>query len=135
MCWNAASLPRRFELSGEQDAIHQVVGAYYEAFARDPAAAAAFYGEPALIVLPNEILTLATRGDVEAFLAKLLGSLKPLGYSSTSPTRQDAKFDNRTVLHGRNSNENRWDRIAKGRVHLPASQRRCWVENQRSDRN
>ena len=37
MCWNAASLPRRFELSGEQDAIHQVVGAYYEAFARDPA--------------------------------------------------------------------------------------------------
>ena len=44
MCWNAASLPRRFELSGEQDAIHQVVGAYYEAFARDPAAAAAFYG-------------------------------------------------------------------------------------------
>ena len=70
MCWNAASSPRRFELSGEQDAIHQFVGAYYEAFARDPAAAAAFYGEPTLIVLPNEILTLATRGDVEAFLVK-----------------------------------------------------------------
>ena len=126
MCWNAASLPRRFELSGEQDAIHQVVGAYYEAFARDPAAAAAFYGEPALIVLPNEILTLATRGNVEAFLAKLLGSLKPLGYSSTRLS---------VPRVGRNSNENRWDRIAKGRVHLPASQRRCWVENQRSDRN
>jgi hypothetical protein len=44
-------------LSGEQDAIHKVVGAYYDAFARDPEAAAAFYGEPTLIVLPNEILT------------------------------------------------------------------------------
>ena len=97
MCWNAASLPRRFELSGEQDAIHQVVGAYYEAFARDPAAAAAFYGEPALIVLPNEILTLATRGDVEAFLAKLLGSLKPLGYSSTRLSVPRVKMLNSTT--------------------------------------
>jgi hypothetical protein len=70
-------------LSDEKYAIHQVVRGYYDAFARDPAAAAAFYGEPTLIVLPNEVLALATHSDIEAFLAKLLGSLKLLGYSST----------------------------------------------------
>ena len=68
---------------GEKDAIHQVVSGYYDAFARDPAAAAAFYGEPTLIVLPTEVLMMPTRKDVEAFLAKLLGSIKPLGYSNT----------------------------------------------------
>src|SRR5262249_53470763 len=76
-------IAEEFELSDERDAIHQAVGAYYDAFARDPAAAAAFYGEPALIVLPNEILSLATHGEVEAFLTKLVGSLRTLGYSST----------------------------------------------------
>jgi ketosteroid isomerase-like protein len=70
-------------LSDEKYAIHQVVRGYYDAFARDPAAAAAFYGEPTLIVLSNEVLALATHSDIEAFLAKQLGSLKPLGYSST----------------------------------------------------
>jgi ketosteroid isomerase-like protein len=67
----------------EKNAIHQVISGYYDAFARDPAAAAAFYGEPTLIVFPNEVFALVTRGDVEAYLAKLLGSLKTLGYSGT----------------------------------------------------
>jgi ketosteroid isomerase-like protein len=71
------------ELSDEKDAIHQVVSGYFDAFARDPAAAATFYGEPTLFVLPSEVLALATRSDVEAFLAKLLESLKSLGYSRT----------------------------------------------------
>src|SRR5262245_21088716 len=101
MCCHRAPLPRGVELSDERDVIHQVVGAYYDAFARDPAAAAAFYGEPTLIVLPNEILTLATRGDVEAFLSKLLASLKPLGFSSARLSAPRVKMLNlTTALYG-----------------------------------
>jgi ketosteroid isomerase-like protein len=84
-------------LSDEKDAIHQVVSGYFDAFARDPAAAAAFYGEPTLIVLPNEVLALATRSDVEGFLAKLLESLKPLGYSRTKLDAPRVKMLNATT--------------------------------------
>jgi hypothetical protein len=94
---NAASWPRRFELSDEKEAIHQVVSSYFDAFARDPAVAASFYGEPTLIVLSSEVLTLATRGDVEAFLTKLLGSLKPLGYSHTKLDVPHVKMLNSTA--------------------------------------
>jgi hypothetical protein len=66
-------------------------------FARDSAGAAAFYGEPTLIVLPTEVLALPTRKDVEAFLAKLLGSLKPLGYSSTKLSDWRIKILNPTT--------------------------------------
>ena len=125
-------------MSDEKDAIHQVVSSYFDAFARDPATAAAFYGEPTLFVLPNEVLALATRSNVEAFLAKLLESLKSLGYSRTKLDVPRIKMLNSTtaaIQHGRNSIENRRDGIAAGRFHLPASQRWCRVENQRSDRN
>jgi hypothetical protein len=74
-------------LPDEKEAIHQVVGAYFDAFARDPAVAAAFYGEPTLIVLPNEVRALATRSDVEAFLAKLLGQFAAV-QSAASPCRR-----------------------------------------------
>jgi hypothetical protein len=84
-------------LSDEKDAIHQVVSGYFDAFARDPAAAAAFYGEPTLIVLPNEVLALATRSDVEGFLAKLLESLKPLGYARTKLDAPRVKMLNATT--------------------------------------
>jgi hypothetical protein len=65
----------------EKDAIQKVISGYYDAVSRDPAEAASFYGEPTMMVLPNEVFTLSKRGDVEGFLAKLLGGLKPLGYS------------------------------------------------------
>ena len=84
-------------MSDEKDAIHQVVRGYFDAFARDPAAAAAFYGEPTVIVLPNEVLALATRSDVEGFLAKLLESLKPLGYSRTKLDAPRVKILNATT--------------------------------------
>ena len=88
-------------MSDEKDAIHQVISGYFDAFARDPAAAAAFYGEPTLIVLPNEVLALATRSDVENFLAKLLESLKPLGYSRTKLDAPRVKMLNATTaLYG-----------------------------------
>jgi ketosteroid isomerase-like protein len=81
----------------EKDAIHQVVSGYYDAFARDSAAAAAFYGEPTLIVLPNQVIILATRPDVEAFLAKSLASLKPLGYSYSKVVDPRTKLLNATT--------------------------------------
>jgi ketosteroid isomerase-like protein len=65
----------------EKDAIHKVLSGYYDSFGRDSAAASAFYGEPTLIVLPNQVVMLSTRADVEAFFEKFVASLKPSGYS------------------------------------------------------
>jgi hypothetical protein len=42
-------------------AIHQAVRGYYDAFAHDSVAAAQFFGEPTLIVLPKEVITLTNR--------------------------------------------------------------------------
>src|SRR5262245_59653534 len=53
--------------ASEGEAIHKVVSDYYSAFGRDSAAAAEFYGEPTLIVLPNQAIMLSKRTDVEAF--------------------------------------------------------------------
>jgi hypothetical protein len=63
--------------------IQNVMNAYFEAFAHDPAAASVFYGEPALIVTPTQVITLSKRADVEAVLDKTLRDLKILGYSHT----------------------------------------------------
>jgi hypothetical protein len=67
--------------ASEKGAIHKVVSEYYDAVSKSSAAAAAFYGEPTLMVPPNEVTVFSKRADVDAFLAKLLASLKPLGYS------------------------------------------------------
>ncbi len=67
--------------STDRDAIQQVMNGYYDAFGRDEAAAAAFYGEPTMIVLPNQIVALSKRTDVEAFFDKFVASLKPSGYA------------------------------------------------------
>jgi ketosteroid isomerase-like protein len=65
----------------ERDAIQEVMSGYYGAFGRDEAAAAAFFGEPTVIVLPNQVIALSKRADVEAFLAKFVASLKPTGFA------------------------------------------------------
>jgi ketosteroid isomerase-like protein len=65
----------------EKEAIQQVVSGYYDALSRGPTEAASFYGEPAVVVLPNEVLPLNKRADVEAFLTKLLSPFKSLGFS------------------------------------------------------
>jgi ketosteroid isomerase-like protein len=67
--------------ANEKDAIHKVISDYYDAVPRSSAAAAAFYGEPALLVLPNAISIFNKQADVEAFLANGLATLKPLGYA------------------------------------------------------
>jgi hypothetical protein len=88
--------------SSEEGTIHEVLAGYYDAFARDPVAAATYYGdEPTLIILPSEVLTLPTRKDAETFLAKVLGSLKTLGYSNTKLTAPRIKMLNpTTALYG-----------------------------------
>jgi ketosteroid isomerase-like protein len=65
----------------EKEAIQQFLSDYYDSLSRDPIEAAAFYGEPAIIVLPTDVLPLNKRADVEAFLTKLLSGFKPLGFS------------------------------------------------------
>jgi hypothetical protein len=65
----------------EEDAIHKIISDYYDAVPRSSAAAAAFYGEPTVIVLANEVIVYSKRADMEARLANGLARLKPLGYA------------------------------------------------------
>jgi ketosteroid isomerase-like protein len=74
--------------------IDSVMSAYFEAFAHDPAAASAFYGEPVLIVTPTQVITLAKRADVEAVLDKTLRDLKILGYSHTQMAESHTRMLN-----------------------------------------
>jgi hypothetical protein len=82
----------------EKDAIQKVVSDYYDAVPRSSAAAAAFYGEPTIMMLPTEVMVLSKRTDVEAFLAKLLAGLKPLGYSYSKLADSRTKLLNATTV-------------------------------------
>ncbi|OAF05689.1 hypothetical protein AYJ54_01960 [Bradyrhizobium centrolobii] len=81
----------------EKEAIHKVLSGYYDAFGRDSAAASAFYGEPTLIILPNDVVLLSTRADVEAFFDKFVASLKPSGYSHSKLGDHRVKLLNSTT--------------------------------------
>src|SRR5579862_2643935 len=67
--------------TADEDAIQQVVGGYFAAFAKDSAAASDFYGEPALIVRPTQVRALSTAAEVQGFLVEELARLKPQGYA------------------------------------------------------
>jgi hypothetical protein len=69
------------DLEHDENSIHQVITAYYDAFPRDPAMAATFYGEPAIFALGQGVFALTKRADVEAALASALSELKHRGYS------------------------------------------------------
>ena len=82
----------------EQEAIHKVLGGYYDAFGRDSAAASAsFYGEPTLIIRPNDVVLLTTRADVEAFFDKFVAGLKSSGYSHSKLGDHRVKLLNSTT--------------------------------------
>jgi hypothetical protein len=86
--------------SSERDAIQQLISGYYDAVGRDPAEAASFYGEPSMIVLPNDVLAMNNRFDVERFLANLVGSLRSLGYSHSKLNDPRIKFlNNNTAIY------------------------------------
>jgi hypothetical protein len=93
----AQTSPPATALTNERDAIQRVLSGYYDAFGRDPAEAASFYGEPTNVVLPTEVLTLNKRTDVQAFLANLLVPLKPLGYSYSKISDPRIKFLSETT--------------------------------------
>jgi hypothetical protein len=86
--------------SEDEDAVHEVVSQYYEAFVRDPKVAAGYYGEPSLIVLPDEVTSLSTRIDVEAFLKRARETLKARGYLTTEMHAARIKrLNNSTALY------------------------------------
>ncbi|WP_044542335.1 hypothetical protein [Bradyrhizobium sp. LTSP885] len=85
----------------ETDAIDAVVSGYYESFGRDSAAASALYGEPTLVITPNQIVLLSTRTDVEAFFDKVVAGLKRGGFShSTLSDRRIKLLTSTTALCG-----------------------------------
>jgi ketosteroid isomerase-like protein len=92
-----ATSPSTATSISEKDAIHAVLSGYYDAFGRDSAAASAFYGEPALVVLANQVVGLSTRADVEAFFDKFVASLKPSGFSHSKLADQHIKLLNSTT--------------------------------------
>jgi hypothetical protein len=79
----------------EKDTIHSVISGYYDT--RDSAAASAFFGEPALIVLPNQVVALSTRADVASFFDKLVASRKGSGYSHSKLGDHSVKLLNSTT--------------------------------------
>jgi hypothetical protein len=88
-------------MPNEADAIRPVILGYFEAFPRDSAAAAGFYGEPAFTVQPDSVVVLATRADVEKRSAFLLQQLKGRGYSTTKkPELRIRMLNARTALCG-----------------------------------
>lgn len=93
----AQTKPGTTILSNERDAIHKVISGYYDATSRSPAEGATFYGEPTLLVLPNQVTVLAKRSDVEEFLAKLVAGLKPLGFAYAKVVDPHIKFLNPTT--------------------------------------
>ena len=92
-----SSQERLSQFSGDESAIHGVVSEYYDAFVSDPTVAATYYGEPALIVLPNEVFSLGTRKEVEEFLRRGRSSLRALGYSHTRMAESRVKRLNETI--------------------------------------
>jgi ketosteroid isomerase-like protein len=93
----AQATPSTATSVSEKDAIHNVLSGYYDAFGRDSAAASAFFGEPTLIVLPNQVVMLSTRAEVEAFFDKLVTSLKASGYSHSKLGDHRVKLLNSTT--------------------------------------
>ena len=61
--------------ASDQEAIEAVLNGYYDAFGRDSAVSASFFGEPALVVFPNQIVRLESRADVESSYEKFVANL------------------------------------------------------------
>ena len=88
-------------ISEDERAIQKLVSGYYDTFVVDPILAATYYGEPTLVVLPNQVVSLITKKDVEAFLAKGRDDLKARGYLNTRMCASRIKRLNATtVLYG-----------------------------------
>lgn len=83
--------------TADQDAIHQCVGGYYDAYPKNSAAAAAFYGEPAMFVRPDRLIMLNKREEIESLFAKMLADVTKLGYASSHLITSNIKCLNSTT--------------------------------------
>src|SRR5262245_55339356 len=77
----AQATPSTATTVDEKDTIHSVVSSYYDAFGRDSAAASAFFGEPTVIVQPNQVVILSTRAELAAAFDEAVANRKARGYS------------------------------------------------------
>ena len=93
----AQATPSTATSINEKDAIHKVLSDYYDAFGRDSAAASAFFGEPTLIVGPNQVVMLSTRADIEARFDGAVASLRRYGYSHSKFSDYRVKLLNSTT--------------------------------------
>ena len=89
--------PTAAQQADDTTAIHQAVQGYYDAFANDFPTAAQFFGEPTLIVLPKEVITLTNRADIGAYISRVLAGLRADGYSTTKLSEPRIKMLNRTT--------------------------------------
>ena len=116
--------PGAAQQADDTTAIHQAVQWCYDAFANDSPTAAQFFGEPTLIVLPKEVITLTNRADIGAYISRVLAGLKAGGYSTTKLSEPRIKMLNRTTaLFGAIAIRMKKGRhrIAADRCHLLAS--------------
>jgi hypothetical protein len=58
---------------------------------------ASFFGEPALVVFPNQIVRLESRADVESSYEKFVANLKPSGFSHSRLGEHHIKLLNSTT--------------------------------------
>src|SRR5689334_1928202 len=66
----------------ENDAILKVLYGYYEAFGRNSAQASGFFGEPIMVISPENVVILGTRAELATFFEKVVATiLGPNGYS------------------------------------------------------
>ena len=81
------------------DDVHRLFDAYYDAFARDPAAAAANYSDPILMVASGRA-DLHTRAEVETRLGRMLARLRADGYARSELGAPAVTFlNNKTALY------------------------------------
>ena len=66
----------------ENDAILKVLYGYYEAFGRNSVQASGFFGEPIMVISPENVVALGTRAELATFFEKVVATiLGPNGYS------------------------------------------------------
>ena len=79
----------------EKDAIYKVLAGYYEAFGRNSEKAAEFFGEPIMVVSPNEAVLHSTRTVLAmAFDDFVAANLAPKGYSHSKLTQYHVRLLN-----------------------------------------
>jgi hypothetical protein len=78
----------------EKSAINRAFAEYGSMYATDVEVAATSWTEPAIAILPHQMIILKTRADVVNFLSSSLVRLKSLNYSHTESTRSEIKMLN-----------------------------------------